>query len=429
MLLEFRVKNFKSIKDECCLSMVASKDKTHEERLLPVDDKTKALPVAVIYGANASGKSNVIEAYNIFCNLVRDSATRVTSDSKIPRVPFKLDDRCLTEPSEFGMDFLLEKIRYSYEFSVTGERVIHERLISYPKGQPRRLFERKWKKKTKSYEYKFHASWKGEKKKFQEMTRDNALFLSVSAQFNHWLATELVKFITDGSNFNLKSIYNDEQIIQMQFTNYFSKNYEEFKKSICKMLIQSDFGIHDFSVVKLPKEESPFWPLLKDNFEDRESDKLDLTLHVKTKHIKKSIDGHEKLVEFEMREESDGTQRFYTLAGFIVMALLSGMILVADELDLRLHPLLTKTIIKKFLDPKINTKGAQLIFATHDVGLLEDKNLFRRDQIWFTEKDRFGATDLYSLWDFDEKPRRDENIRKGYLAGRYGAIPILEDPE
>ena len=149
---------------------------------------------------------------------------------------------------------------------------------------------------------------------------------------------------------------------------------------------------------------------------------------VETIHAGVNVAGDAIRVPLDLIDESDGMQKLYALAGSWLKALKCGRVLVVDELDARLHPLLTRWLITQFHDPLTNPHGAQLIFATHDASLLDAK-LFRRDQIWFTERDRAGATSLYSLWDFKNTPRKEENVRKGYLAGRYGAIPLVAGVE
>jgi len=428
MLVEFSVENYLSFKDKVTLSMVASKDNSLPDNVIKSAQGTKLdlLKSAAIYGANASGKSNLVKALRFMRSFVLESSKETQIGSKIEVIPFKLDAANKSKPSEFEIIFLHEGVRYQYGFSVDHERVHEEWLYSYPKNQRRVLFERKLTLKSDKPDIKFRSYWKGERERLVGITRPNALFISVAAQFNDEIAMKVVEW------FLIKILV--ETWVPMPFPNYMSlpgftedltKNYKEIYLQLLK---EADLGITDFVIEKMPIKN--LIKLLRKPGQPTEVDKLTGTENVpdfsvtqaKLSHSGISEDGKEIKVPFEISEESDGTKRFLELSTMLLGAIIMyPHTLIMDEFDIRLHPILAKNLVLIIHSIKRND-APQLIFTTHDSSLL-DKEFFRRDQIWFTEKNPKGATDLYSLWDF--KPRKEENYSKGYLAGRYGAIPFI----
>lgn len=414
MLLEFTVKNFLSIKDEVTLSMVASKDSSHENNIMPYEGgKKSALKSVAIYGANASGKSNILRALS-FVNYFVNTSHEMQQGRSISRIPFKLDRACLNKPSEFNIIFIQDGIKYAYGFSATEKEVIEEYLYYYPNGRQSTIFERE---DVDKYRFTIDKERQTEiKNKFHSK---NKLFLCTESLWEYekaippfkWLSQSLKVMIEHG---NLEA-YTVEQLA----------GDEKIKSIIMEYIRKADFAIYDVNANIYDNINNiPIFKGAPDKIKEHISSILkDKKLfNIKTTH--KGLDEkHQPInIEFDMDEESAGTRKFFGLLGPWIDVLLNGYVLAIDELDIRLHPLLTKTLIEIFQNPEVNKKKAQLIFTTHNTNLL-NQELFRRDQIWFTEKHDDGSTDLYSLNDFSV--RKDENIEKGYLKGKYGAIPFM----
>ena len=419
MLLEFTVKNFLSIKEAVTLSMVASTDATFEDNLLPYIDGKKeknALKSAIIYGANASGKSNILKALKFFNGFIRKSH-EMQPGRIITREPFKLDIDFIEEPSEFQIVFIHEKIKYLYGFSVTKDEVVEEYLYYYPNSRQSLIFERK------KDEYKFTVDIERQteiKKKFHS---PNKLFISTESIWEYDKAKIPFEWLSEHLN-----IYIDHERLE-GYTGANMEDDENFAYLVKKFMKQADVGIDDISVeVKKASElfNSEVFQFLSEEGRSEILNKIkdDDVLNIKTYHFIEDENGNVLKQAFQLSDESEGTQKFFGLLGPWVDALVNGYTLVIDELDIRLHTLLVKKLVEMFLNPAINRNNAQLIFTTHDTNLL-DSNLFRRDQIWFAEKREDKSTDLYSLYDFGGV-RKNISIEKGYLQGKYGAIPVLK---
>ncbi|HEO64685.1 MAG TPA: ATP-binding protein, partial [Spirochaetes bacterium] len=397
MLIQFSVENYLSFKQRETLNMVASSDQSLDNNVNKnVQDTDMNLLKSVgIYGANGSGKSNLIKALDFMRDFVLKSSKEGQIDSSIDVRPFKLDQSLLAEPSTFDIVFLWEGVRYQYGFSVNRKEVCSEWFFSYPKKQSRRLFERNkdWK------DFKF-GDWSGQKKKLVELTRPNALFISVASQFNQKLASIVVQWFEEKL-----VVIPDWNVIYQAYIGKLLAGFlhgSEMKPFFTGFLKQADMGILDFKIQKVPIE-----PDRKDKMEElfhyltkKKLPKVDLMdYQIKTFHTGQDERGNEISVPFDFNEESDGTQKLFALSLPILRTFMVKGCLVIDELDVQLHPLLMKFIIEHIHhhDP-----GGQLIFTTHDSHLLNPK-LFRRDQIYFTEKSREGATSLYSLWDFKSR--------------------------
>jgi len=423
MLIEFSIENFRSFKEEVTLSLISSSDKSLDNNLIKTATlkKDNLLRSEVIYGANASGKSNVVSAFNYLRKLVINSH-KFQKGTEISYSPFKLDKKYTSKPSKFEIIFLKNNIRYTYGVSLTNEKIVDEYLYYYPQGRKALIFERK-----DTFNYKFTIDI-NEQEFLSSKTLPNVLYLSNSTQLNYKKTSEAFDWFKD----NLKIIGATDNPKLTAFTIELLNKDEELKEFILKILIVADLGIVDISA-KLDKiliddtslELSS--PDLKTELvliSDDEGLKL-VQMDIKTMHNVLDEQGNDIVINFDFDEESEGTKRLFALVGSWIDALNNGRILIVDELDTKLHPLLMEFLIKLFHNPTQNKNDAQLIFTTHNTNLL-DLDLFRRDQIWFTEKNpNFGNTDLYSLLEFS--PRKDKNVRKGYLAGRYGAIPFISD--
>lgn len=413
MLVEFRTKNFRSLRDEQVLSLVASPDKTQKDtNTLPT--QLKAAPhlvrSAVIYGANASGKSNLIKALQYMRGVVLESAM-LQPNQAFNVQPFRLDTTSAQEPTEFEVTFILEGVRYQYGFAMTPKRILREHLLVYKAFKPQRWFERQFDTETGKDHYEFGPGMKGQKSLWEGATRANALFLSMAVQLNsetlrpvfNWFAQQLV-------------IFNEASQLAPTFSVQMLKAADQ-RKAICDFLRAADISISDIDVVtqKAPSQVVHI---------DRDTG----VTEVKTEEIEQHelkfhhVVGDTRAV-FDASDESSGTRNLLALTGPVMDILRKGLTLVVDELDTSLHTHLVQALVRLFHTPEINTSGAQLIFTTHDTSLLDAYGLFRRDQIWFVEKEADQSSALYSLVEFS--PRKNEALEKGYLQGRYGAVPII----
>lgn len=413
MLLEFRVSNFRSIRDEQVFSLVASNaDKTLTSTHLAATG-IKALPYvvrsAVLYGANASGKSTLLASMDFMRRAIAESATIIQPNQPYNVQKFKLDKTKAAEPVTFELSFLMQGVRYQYAFAMHAERFVSESLVMYQTSKPTQLFSRQLNASGEAYDYEFSSALKGPKQLWQDSTRPNALFLSTAAQLNsdmlgqvfRWLVEKFV-FLPSGARIN------------HDFTTKLLET-DAGRSVVRDFLTKADISIADIQATSRKGFENQF--LLEPNGKAQTSSVEKEFLLPVFEHV--TNNGSAK---FELHEESEGTQRLYGLAAPVLDVLGHGRVLVVDELDASLHTLLVRQLVSMFHNPEINTNGAQLIFSTHDTALL-DTDLFRRDQIWLTEKDEHQATRLYPLTDFS--PRNKEALERGYLAGRYGGIPFL----
>jgi len=385
MLIEFRVGNYRSFKEIATFSMVAanivSKDKSLDENnVFTVDDDLTLLKTAAIYGANASGKSNLAKALGFMRWFIINSSKDTQTSEQIEVERFKLSDSTDSEPSFFEIVFFMNQKKYRYGFEANRNEVVSEWLFYVPKLRETKLFERKADSFTIAKIYKADG--------IQQKTRSNALFLSVSAQFNVGIAESILTFF--GKNINLISGLDDEG-----YRGYTIKCLQDNKNrdsilNFLKKLSLSDGG----------KATS-----------------------VQTLHKKFNEEGVFISSElFDINDESEGTQKIFSLAGPFLDTLKNGKVLIIDEFDARLHPKLSLAIVEMFNSRDGNPNNAQLVFMTHDTNLLSNK-LFRRDQVWFTEKNRYGSTSVYSLVEY--KVRNDASFESDYIKGKYGAIPYI----
>jgi hypothetical protein len=413
MLLEFRVGNYRSIRDEQVLNLVASSsDKDLGDTHLAYTG-LKSIPsvvrTAVVYGPNASGKSTLLSALNYMRAVVAESATVIQPGQTYNVQPFKLDEAFANEPTEFEMTFLLGGVRHQYAFKMTAQRVVSESLLVYRTSKPTQWFSRRLNDDNETYEYEFSAHLTGSRKLWQDSTRSNALFLSTAAQLNSDLLGPVFRWIVESIIFLPAG-----GMVNQDFTTALLAT-DEGRAAIRDFLSAADISIADVQAVPRKGIHNQF--VIHAGGVTHSSQVESETLVPVFQHS--TSKGNAK---FELQEESDGTQRLYGLIAPVVDALNSGRILVIDELDHALHTLLVRRLISMFHDPLLNKNGAQLIFSTHGTSLL-DHTLFRRDQIWFTEKDGDQATRLYPLSDFS--PRKNEAWERGYLMGRYGAVPFF----
>lgn len=414
MLVEFRVENFRSLRDEQVLSLVASKDKTFEDTHT-LETGLKAAPrlvrSAAIYGANASGKSNLIKALQYMRGVVMESATVIQPGQTYAVQPFRLDAESANQPTEFEVTFILDGIRYQYGFAMTTQRIVSEHLLVYKAFKPQRWFDRHFDESTGKDVYDFGPGLKGPKNLWEGATRPNALFLSMAVQLNSEALRPVFGWFVGGL-----VILNEQAPLGPQVSIQMLKQAEG-RKQICDFLSAADISIADIEVVtrKVPGQAVHF---------DLAAGKTEVRSEEMEEHqLRFSHVTEQGRALFDLMDESNGTRNLLFLAGPVMDILRKGLTLVIDELDTSLHTLLVRELVRLFHCPDVNTGGAQLIFTTHDSSLLDAQNLFRRDQVWFVEKDRDQVSALVSLSEFS--PRKNEALERGYLMGRYGAVPFL----
>lgn len=431
MLVEFSVENYRSIREKQTFSMVASDDETMLENNtfpMPNTDNLCLLTSAVIYGANASGKSNLLRAMQTLRRIVINSATKIQPGEKLPVEPFRLNKQTAKSPTIFEIIFIHNSIRYEYGVSLSQERIYEEWLIAHPNEIQQTWFSRKYIpdntnfQADEGYKWSFGRGLKGEKLRIKRFVRANSLFLSHAAQNNHPQLTGIFEWFQDGVNI-INSMSNP---ISFNFKIFLEDR--NFQERVTKLLREADINISGIKIESIPftKESPPvlqqMQQMIKERFEYLGSDEILINdihkIEITTLH--KMSDSDEE-IEFDINDESDGTQRLFEIAWLWLYVLQHGELLLIDELDRSLHPKLSNALVMMFNDIEINKHNAQLIFATHDTTLL-DLEILRRDQVWFTEKDR-SMTKLYSLLDF--QTREDESLQKAYLLGRYGAIPFM----
>lgn len=413
MLIEFSVGNFRSFKERVTLSLQASTDDWLEESHVATVAGERLLKSAAIFGANASGKSNLLDAMECLFDFVWNSSKESQQGDRIPVIPFRLSTATESEPSHFEVVFLQNGTRYRYGFEARPERVHTEWLFRQKdSAEASPLFTRE----GGSMELSAHFE---EGKKLVGHTRSNALFLSVVAQFNGEIASEIMKWI---SHFRKISGQDDENYVQFSAS---LLEHEHYGKLIRKLTQKADVGIDDMKMFEVPPgDRGKYLPKsLPETVRKELSERPGFS--VKTIHKKFNRENQEcGSVEFHLRtEESAGTKKFVALSGPFVNTLEEGFCLVVDELEARFHPLLTQELVSLFCGAA-NRKNAQLIYATHNEGLL-DPSRIRRDQVWFMEKDQFGASRLFSLAEF--KVLKQSQFGKEYLLGQFGGIPHLGD--
>ena len=437
MILQFSVTNYRSFKDKSTLNLLASNyDKdTREDENIILNDKYKhrILKSAVIYGANAGGKSKFIEALMFMRRFVLTSSKDTQKGDSIAIEPFRLNIDTINQGSEFEIVFYLKNNLYRYGFEVNSDKIIAEWLFHKTKTKENELFYRDY----QDVSYKTKKLSKLDTLINENLVRDNALLLSVLAQFNDDLAETFLDWFR-----KLKVISGLREEGYLNDTMLLSKNKLQ-KKRILDFLHNADIGIDNFKLKKhsfedlnvkdmddVPKElkdaliglNSYIKNTMKEENEEHFSDVI-------TFHKQFDNEGnYVKNIEFSLREdESSGTRKYFALIGQIIRIIDIGGVLIVDELDSKIHPNLVSKIISIFNSKKLNPYNAQLIFNSHDTNLLSS-GLFRRDQIWFAKKNKLGESKLYSLADFKtNEVRKNEAFENNYIRGKYGAIPFLGD--
>jgi len=390
MLIEFEVGNFRSFRDPSVLSLAAAGIDGHEDNIFEAG-RYRLLPSAALYGPNAGGKSNLLLALVFMRNFVLSSSKDMQAMEPIFLEPFELDVRTREQPARFEVRFLLEDVTYRYGFEADRRRIHTEWLFRATRIKETELFTRE------NQEIQIGAKFP-EGVAFKPWTRENALFLSVVAQFNGPISTRILAW------FDAMILFHGLARGQATRSREMLESPKQ-KKRLMSLMRKADLSIQDLRVMKQSHE-----------FVFMGSSASLGSVHALydgDRRIDKTV------LDFETAE-SHGTKKFFQIAGPVLDALEQGSVMIVDELDSQLHPLLSLALLHLFHSPETNPRHAQLIFATHDTLLLRHGRL-RRDQIWFVEKDRQESSRLYSLAEI--KVRKDEAFDKNYLDGRYGAVP------
>jgi uncharacterized protein len=426
MILRFRVANHRSIRDEAVLSLVS----TSMRGATPPGGDWRAATnrVAGIYGANASGKTTVLDAVDWFVSVVRSSATSWAEWDQLGHHPFLLDQKHAAEASLYELDFVAEDVRYSYGFRSLASGITDEWLYSYPAGRKRLLFERT------GQDFEFGRHLGGENLRLSKAVRPTALYLSTAANGGHESLRSLQRWITH----RLRLARLDEGDRQNRLRWIMQLIEDEDARRAAEALVRfADFGVNG---VELHTEPMPddlradlrsFLQSLLARTRDNPDEAADQALAGAEKQFRfvHSTSVDEAGVRLRMNQESSGTIAWLSLAVPAVDTLRKGYVFLVDEIDSSLHPNLTAELISMFKDPEMNRLGAQLIFTSHDTSLLGTLHgkVLAPEEVWLAEKSAEGATELFSVAEFSVRER--DNLERRYLHGRYGGVPIISRTE
>jgi len=415
MLIEFKVQNYRSIRSEQTMSMVAGSYTEHLDSNTAesgVSELGRLLRSSVLYGANAAGKTNVLRALQFMQTVVVTSAANTPSRA-YRYDPFKFDANNRGAPSSFEVAFLQNGTRYEYGFSLDEERIHSEWLIEYAHPRGRTIFERDYDPKSQTYEWKLGTFLKGQRTVWRDATRPNALFLSTAVQLNseqllpvfEWFQKRLVVIVG-------VTALNPSLTLQLL-------DQPDGKPTLLPFLQVADRDISDISI---SRESVPQGSVIFPGaaiIEQVQGEPMPRLVKVSLSH---SVGSNAEPVALDLADESNGTQILFRTAGALLNVFANGEVLLFDEIETSLHPLLIRYLVQRFNSSVTNKNNAQLVFSTHNTFLLE-QDVFRRDQIWFVEKATDGGSRLYPLSDF--KPRNDEVLERWYMRGKYGALPTL----
>jgi len=419
MIVEFTVENFRSFKEKQTFSLLATKNKElQDSNTFDIDKKQRLLKSAVIYGANASGKSNFFQALVFFLNFSGWSGPQKQAGDIIEIDYFYFSKQTEQGPASFELIFYLKNTegknnRYRYGFTITHEEVITEYLFAVYNTREVTLFTRE-KQNIVTTNY-FH-----EGSRIKSTVRSNCSFLSVCAQNNGDIATKIIQYfreiiVTTG----LSDIKSATKRILISSDN-------NARIQVLNFLHYADIQVKEITIKRKPLDVNEIPPKMLDYYKKNPQTKPPekITYHFGHDYF----DGKEKIDTAFIPEdqESEGTQKLFTFSIPIINALKNGTPLFIDEFDTQLHPLILENIIKLFHSPDINKNNAQLVISCHAINVMTNKN-FRRDQVWFCEKDQYGATNLYSLVEYNEPVRNDAAFGKNYLQGKYGAVPYINE--
>lgn len=421
MILQFSVSNFRSLKERQTLNFSAS----NYDKSLPQNCIAKELPglkgrrwlkAIALYGPNASGKSSVIDALRALEHIVQNSSKTTDGDQSISSIqPFALQQQNASEPTAFALSFVCDNVRYEFRMAATRERVVYESLRSFPDGHERLWYSRVWNPSLKDFEWN-----SGDRNQYSmdknrvEYTLPNVLYLSKAVSLGDTQLAPIFRWFR--TNLRFLDLSSRQPLVSNTFTAEQFVQNTHLAPSILQLLTHADLGIVNAKVTE-EKLEPEFvdkfgalFPSLQESIKNSVNHKVELS--------HRGVGNYQGILPWEL--ESAGTQRLFALAGPWLDTISNGWTLCIDELETSMHPIMTRELLRLlFAD---NTSESQIIFTTHNPILL-DPTLLRRDQIWFADKDDCGQSHLYPLSDYH--PRKGESLVRGYLAGRYGAVPFI----
>ncbi|MGI4792040.1 MAG: AAA family ATPase [Janthinobacterium lividum] len=428
MIIQFKVANYRSIGAEQTLSFVAESTRRHPDNLISRPGY-KLLKTTALLGANASGKSNLVKAIQVMQEFVRDSATRMNEGDLISAAePFRLDPELRIAPSRFEITFVTDSIVYVYGFAVRRKRVDSEWLTAKRETAGTKLFEfrREFNPVSEKYDWNFGGFKESDETQIKDRTLGNMLAFSVGTQQKVEVLRPAYSYLRERVwTFDMSSEIDKLGLQTAQIC----QDSEEMRLALSSLLCSADTGIESIHAEKaaadVPNAKLAAPNTLQQLVNEVAKDVARLFGLASTSHIIASRRDHDgNKVDFDFKaDESQGTQRFFAVAGPILNALKNGSFVAIDELDASMHPLLTRRLLELFQSAEANSSGAQLLFTTHDSSLL-DQDLFRRDQIWLAEKCD-GASTFFSLADIKPPIRNTESFLRNYLTGRYGGTPHL----
>lgn len=420
MIKSVSVRNFRSVKDPITLYFSKSNRKKGDLSNYISISNTEIATTTVIYGANASGKSNLLRSFKALEYLILNSAKFDPEDKIGPFEPFRLAKGLDKKPVSIELEFFIEQIRYIY-LIIFGEKFIEqEKLLFFPLGKEATLFNR-----VKGKETQFGEYFKGEKKTIEKLTLPNQLFLSKAAENNAESILPVFQFFKNRIKvYPFLNQYNESGLERFYAKRLADEPDSPFAKKLNALICALDTGINSISAKETDWNSVKFPNNMPDNI--RKKIQEDFKYEIKTVHeLFDESDKSSELIDFDIDEESTGTRSLLSIGGIIIDALEKGSVLVIDEFEKNLHPIITSYLIKLFNEKIFNPKNAQLIFATHDITQLNE-DLFNRDQVWFTQKNEFGVTELIRCSDI-KGLRLNTPLDKWYVAGRLGGTAIIND--
>ena len=425
MILEFAVENFRSIKNRQVFSLIAESSKIKGENVfevsLPNGGSVRLLKTALIYGANASGKSNFIKALG---NLIQMISRRISGAGRPIRSynPFLFSTNTVAEPTVFELTFVFEEVKYRYKVAFNLTQILEEELVFSPKGQTQRIFERHGGPQDLLHKIKLGKNF-GNKE--IDVFNNQLALNKFGTDTPHELLTKVYVYFNsiDVSN-AVRGASNNMQVRRVSQT-LSESDHQPILKRLEKLIRVADTKIDSLELLQSEERER----LVGRNGETVRKTLGSTQLNTMVYGVHKVYDAGQEVGDERLPfdEESEGTRALFWRGGLILEKLEQGGVLVFDELDNSLHPKLVKFLVQLFSNSRSNPNHAQLIFATHEVTLL-DRDMFRTDQIWFTEKNQYGETELFSAQDFDGV-REDVPFDKWYMAGKFGGLPKIEDIE
>ena len=418
MIAQITIENFKSIKNEVVFSFEATNFREHPSNVTQIG-KSRILKSTVVYGANASGKSNVLMALSALDYLVLNSADFAPDKSIGPYEPFLLDYTSKKLPVKIELAFYIDTTLYTFRVEYLEKEIVKEELFFRPKSQRSVIYSR-----IKGSPIQYGEHYRGERKSVERKLLPNQLFLSKAVIDNVQILIPVFRYFANQlASYPFFSEFDEHRFHQLYAERLADTEDTEFNEKFNRIICALDMGITRVQSENVDWNQTHFPDELPDAV--RKKIKEDYQYRIKALHDVYDNGKRVGEVYFSKEEESKGTQTLFALAGIIIDVLEEGAVLVVDEFEKNLHPHITKSLIKLFHDPVLNRRNAQLIFATHDISQL-DSDLFRRDQIWFVEKNERGETDLFSLADI-KGVRSNIPFDKWYDSGKFGATPLVDD--